>query len=465
MAHDAPAGVKILLVSNLYPPHYIGGYELRCAQVAEYLRLAGHETRVVTSFTNVPGAAAGSPAQEATGEGTTPVERWLRYHTLDPLPAQRRRTLAMAKNQLQEARRFNRLLADWRPDVVNWWNLEGLTKTILPLPAAHGIPDVHWVEDTWLIREYGASGEKESLHWFDFWRGSWTPRALRPAVAAGLAVWERRVRREGIATRPFPNRPRHVCFVSEFMRLEHQRAGLTWPSSSVIHGGVAAERFYLRRTPAEFTDGTLRLLYAGYVEPNRGLHTIIAALGLLPPTLRDQVQLSVAHTERPKEEWYLSDIKTSIERLGLASRVRFIGRIPHEAMPGVYGTQHVLVSATTRAEGLPMTMMEAMCAGCAVITTGSGGAQEIADVAGLPLFPKDDPAALSGLIARLATDRRWAFEVATRGQEAVLKHFSWARMAEALGRTLHGLAEESAARRGARGPGVPHEGAPHPAVR
>ena len=427
--------MKILIVSNLYPPHYIGGYELRCAQVAEYLRSAGHQVRVVTSFVKIPGVEVGSGARDIALPGAAPVERWLRYHTLDPLPAKRSSTLAMAREQLREARRFNRLLADWRPDVVNWWNLEGVTKAILPLPAARGIPDVAWVEDTWLIREYGAGGEKESPPWFDFWRGAGAPRALRP----GLAAWAWRVRREGIATRPFPSRLRHVCFVSEFMRSEHQRAGLTWPSSSVVHGGIDAGRFRVARTAAGFADGPLRLLYAGYVDPARGLHTIIAALGLLPPNLRDRIQLSVAHTGPSIPSDYVEGIRTNIGRLGLADRVRFLGRMPHEAMPGVYGAHHVLVSATNRAEGLPMAMMEAMCAGCAVITTGSGGAIEIAEAAGLPLFPKDDPESLSRLIARLAADPRWVFEVAIRGQEAVLEHFTFARMADALLKTLQGV--------------------------
>ena len=457
--------MKILLVSNLYPPHYVGGYELRCAQVADYLRAAGHEVRVVTSFWQIPAWEAGSGAREDAPGSTPPVERWLRYHTFDPIPAKRRRTLAMAREQLQEARRFNRVLAEWRPDVVNWWNLEGVTKTILPLPAAHGIPDVHWVEDTWLIREYGANGEKESLHWFDFWRGTWAPRALRPPLAAGLALWERRVRREGIATRPFPNRPRHVCFVSEFMRAEHERAGLTWPSSSVILGGVDAERFYARRTLAEFAEGPLRLLYAGYVEPKRGLHTIVAALGLLPPHLREGVRLAVAQTDPPGGNPYLHEIKATIERLGLAGAVRFLGRVPHEAMPGLYATQHVLISATTRAEGLPMTMVEAMCAGCAVITTGSGGAMEIADLAGLPLFPQEDPAALCQLLTRLATSRPWVFELGIRGQEAVRKHLTWARTAAALSATLEGLAGQSNARGGPRDPAPAHERAPRPGLR
>ena len=35
--------MKILIVTNLYPPHHQGGYELRCAQVVDYLRRQGHD--------------------------------------------------------------------------------------------------------------------------------------------------------------------------------------------------------------------------------------------------------------------------------------------------------------------------------------------------------------------------------------------------------------------------------------
>ena len=41
--------MKILVVSNFYPPHHIGGYELGCRDVVEKLRARGHTLRVLTS--------------------------------------------------------------------------------------------------------------------------------------------------------------------------------------------------------------------------------------------------------------------------------------------------------------------------------------------------------------------------------------------------------------------------------
>ena len=435
--------MKILIVSNLYPPHYVGGYELRCSQVAEYLRRAGHEVRVLASSYRLPTDGEIAPEPKVEHVGGIAVERFLHHFNLSPRPSGHLDTFAMANLQLLDARRFIEVLDEFEPDIVNWWNLEGLTKTILPIPATRHIPDVCWVEDNWMIHEHGVWGEKESLSWFDFWRGSWGPRMCRPLLRRAMALWEKRVQREGIPTRPFPTKPAHVCFISEFMQHEHRRAGLELPSSEVIYGGVSTARFSAQRTAAEFEKRRLRFLYAGYVNPDRGLHTIIEALGLLPHDERERIELSVAQTGPPMPGEYIREVKKRIESLGLSKMVSFLGKIRHDDMARVYRTHHVLISATTRSEGLPMTMMEAMCAGCAVITTGSGGAIEIADIADLPIFPKDHPVALSRLIAKLVRDRELVFQIATRGQKVVLREFSFTRMAERICNTLDMLCEQT----------------------
>ena len=50
--------MKILVVSNLYPPDFIGGYELGCRQAVDVLRDRGHEVRVLTSTPRTPVPAA-----------------------------------------------------------------------------------------------------------------------------------------------------------------------------------------------------------------------------------------------------------------------------------------------------------------------------------------------------------------------------------------------------------------------
>src|ERR1700722_7277732 len=47
--------VKILAVSNLYPPFWIGGYELICADVVAELLARGHDVLVATCPSHIPG--------------------------------------------------------------------------------------------------------------------------------------------------------------------------------------------------------------------------------------------------------------------------------------------------------------------------------------------------------------------------------------------------------------------------
>ena len=40
--------MEIVFLTNLYPPHYRGSYELLCAQIAEGFRGSGHDVCVLT---------------------------------------------------------------------------------------------------------------------------------------------------------------------------------------------------------------------------------------------------------------------------------------------------------------------------------------------------------------------------------------------------------------------------------
>jgi hypothetical protein len=82
---------------------------------------------------------------------------------------------------------------------------------------------------------------------------------------------------------------------------------------------------------------------------------------------------------------------------------------------------------------MPMVMMEAMCAGCAVPNTGSGGAIELSERAGTPIFPKEHPFALSRLLVALEGDRQRVAEIALRGQQTVLRDFTIEQMLERTG--------------------------------
>jgi glycosyltransferase involved in cell wall biosynthesis len=444
--------MKILIVSNLYPPHHQGGYELRCAQVVDFLQRQGHAVRVVTSDFEITPAGHAARTRDEVTHGVQ-VLRFLRQHRLDPRqPGGRRYYLDVVRRQVADATRFCEVLDEFRPDLVSWWNLEGVAKVLLRLPADRQVPSVHCIDDKWMIREFGADGEADEPLWLNFWRVNWGPRLTRPLVRLALSPLRARLAGRGIPVEAFRMPPSHVCFISAFWRYMHERAGLDVSASDVIYGGVEPDRFFVHREPADYARGPIRLLYAGYVDPLRGLHTIVEALGLVAPDQRTRMHLSVASGGPVVPDAYVLGIQERIRTLGLETTVTFLGRVPHDRMPAVYASHDALVFASTRNEGMPMVMMEAMCAGCAVPNTGSGGAIELSERAGTPLFPKDHPFALSRLLSALERDRAWLARVALEGQQTVLREFTLEQM---LRRTSDAFARAARAPRGADVQSVP----------
>jgi glycosyltransferase involved in cell wall biosynthesis len=174
----------------------------------------------------------------------------------------------------------------------------------------------------------------------------------------------------------------------------------------------------------------------GQLTPDRGLPTLLEALDHLDSAARSTIELSVAGGGPAPHE---SRVKQQAAALRVAARVSFLGKVQHDSMPQLYESHDLLVFPSERNEGLPLTMVEAMLAGCAVVTTGSGGAMEVARAANLPLFPKGDAVALSRLLGFMVTHPDEMREVAARGQRIAMKEFTFDRMMERWLATLERL--------------------------
>jgi glycogen synthase len=114
--------VKVLILTNLYPPDVVGGYELGCRQVVDALRARGHDVRVLTSAPRTP------------VESPPHVLRALKLTDLwDFYSESRRAPLALRLKEIEafQINAFNahalmQTLDDFAPDVVYAWMLVGL---------------------------------------------------------------------------------------------------------------------------------------------------------------------------------------------------------------------------------------------------------------------------------------------------------------------------------------------------
>jgi hypothetical protein len=122
-----------MVISNLYPPYYVGGYEIGCQDAVEALKARGHEVKVLTSTYGVKGP-------QSDGE----VYRWMEA-CLGPA-SKGRVVLKEVINQTA----FTRLCDSFQPDVAFLWNLTHVSISCAFLAKQRGLATCYYIFDNWL---------------------------------------------------------------------------------------------------------------------------------------------------------------------------------------------------------------------------------------------------------------------------------------------------------------------------
>lgn len=340
--------LRLLVVSNLYPPNFFGGYELGCAEIVDGLRDRGHEITVLTSRHGV---------EEPRVEGY--VHRRLGFRP-NQVPGSR---LDGFRCAWQDQHSLRHTLEAVRPDLLFAFSFYGLSAALLLMAQRLGYRVAYAFSAEWL--EPGFSGDL----WLSFWHGeAGTPwkRWLKPIV--------RRVVDSAVPTGLLPLDFSHAYFTSRRLREIYVAKGFPVQAAEVIYWGVDPRRFQPPEGPAR--TNVVRLLFAGRVAKEKGLHTAIDALALIR---RDadapQVRLTVAGPAQDAE--YLAAIRRRVEACGLRSQVDFVGSVPRDAMPLLYRNHDVFLLPSVWEEPFSIGLLEAMASGLAVVGTTTGGSPEV----------------------------------------------------------------------------------------
>ncbi len=159
------------------------------------------------------------------------------------------------------------------------------------------------------------------------------------------------------------------------------------------------------------------ILFLGKLAPQKGIFDLIDALSEIRSAVPDVRLVCAGEGSRVAVARYA-------ERLGLADAVKFTGWV------GPSGKRALLENAAvfalpSYAEGMPVSLLEAMAAGVPVVATPVGGVPEVvADgVTGFLAAP-GDVATLSRLLRKLLLERALAAKVGAAGRETVRLRFA-----------------------------------------
>ena len=301
---------RILVVSNLFPPHVVGGAELVAYRQARRLQERGHKVSVLAGWV--------APADQA-GRLTVEEEDGLRIWrtpvaSFDPddgfiVPA--------------IAARLKSVLRAEQPDVVHFHNLNGLGYSLIPVASRAGFPVIVTLHDhagycyraTALRPDNSVCGEPEDCALAC--QGAIRPRGL------GMAL-PMRLRRDYIVS-ALAHADRLISpsasLAGSYVVANAADAGRI----EVISNGIDLEPFhgFVRRR-----DGSpLRFLCSAYLGEHKGIPDLLQAAALLTEErdLAGGWSLTIAGDGHLRQE-----LETQIASGRFANAVTYLGRVTRD---------------------------------------------------------------------------------------------------------------------------------------
>lgn len=408
--------MRILVISNLYPPHYIGGYELGCRDAVEALRNKGHTVEVLTSTYKI--------REPITQDG---AHRWLKTEFELALKGEICSPEYLWHMEQHNRKVFRRLCRDFNPEVVFLWNMAWISISLAHIAQTLNIPYCCYVFDDWTTRW-------EEDRWYQTHNHG--PCRRRDRLGRGAA--RLRLRFAGLYLPPNFLSLKDFIFSTEYLKQSALRAGKPVRDARVIHWGIhPADYPYAveKRQPQ-------RLLYVGQVVKLKGVHTAIEALQVLRQQFSlTSITLTIAGgSVKPDEEAYFHQLVADYR---LEDCVHFTGMLLREELQSLYQSHDILIFPSIWEEPFGITILEAMSSGLAVVGTGTGGSGEVMqDGENALLFPKEDAQACANQLRRLITDNVLYEQVRKRGRLSVEKKFDFSRtvdqLEDVLSKAIHG---------------------------
>ncbi len=370
--------MRLLLITNLYPPQELGGYGRCMADFAWGLLQRGHQIQVICNDAPYLGSSGCGPNGE-------PVDRSLKLKGNFANGVQLLQDNC-ARAQVDAAN--CKLIAQWlnadRWDGVLLGNLDLLGAEIFMPLLATKLPLLHHI---------------------------------------------------GFVSSPFPveqmpSSPQYkLLAASAAVRKSLVQAGLPVANAPVIYPGARVDLLGAPRVnrplPAQ-ADGTserpLRVCFAGLMMASKGPHTLLeAALMLRSRGVFVEMMLAGGNFQGN----YLSQMEQFCSSHGLQNQVRFLSQLNRDQLARFFRLNHVCVFPSIYPEAFGIVAAEAMASGLALVSTAVGGAAELFEdgISGLA-YPPGDCTALANKLEKLAKNPTLLVNLQQAGAKRVKQQFS-----------------------------------------
>ena len=398
--------MRILVISDLFPPVAFGGYEAETAALVEGLR-GHHEVLVLTS-----------------DRGDAPPDPGVRREL--PYVGPQRREALLAPSRAARAVAVTRsALGEFRPELVYVANSVAIPQAAPLTAAAAGLPIAYRLSELFMAG---------SLYAGDRYLRTLLPgqRGLRGVWAGAMRVHNRRL---GLT----PSKPHRaaVSWSSDALR-EH----VTLPASvepvleRTIHPATMHEAAFsaIERTPPKSPS----VLYLGRVTTAKGIEVAYRALAALRREHGIDARLVQVGTAKPAMAAALRDLAAELD---LTDAIDDRGQLATEELASVLAEAGALVLPTVEWEAFGLVLVEAGLARVPIVAARIGGVPEaVVDGEHALLFEPGDVSACAAALAEVFREPERAAERARRAHER-MQGLSVARYRDESERFLLAAAE------------------------
>lgn len=404
--------MRILFLTNFYPPYGMGGQEQSCQQVVEGLQKRGHSTLVVTSMHGLKNKP----------EENEDVHRSL-YLEMDLTPWRHSITFFTQRERREKnnLKTLERLIRDFEPDIIFIWGMWNLHRS-LPAFAETYYPE----KVVYRFAEYWPTlASQDELYWQTPGR-TWYSRQIKKALGSiALALLSHEKDRPNLKFE-------HTICVSAATRDILVEYGLPIENARIIYTGLNNHWFENNGSGKRHQENTqdLNLIYAGRLSIEKGVETIIQAVDKVVKDVNQRINLSIVGTG---DEEYKQHLRFLVSKLNLEPFVSFLGLVEFKEMPNLLKKYNLLVLPSIWPEPFARVVLEGMSSGLVVVASSIGGTVEIIEdgVNGI-LFTPGDANDLARKISLLAGEPDLRLRLAIAGARTVKENFNKAKMIDEM---------------------------------
>lgn len=422
--------MRILVISNLYPPLHAGTFDFRCEAVTDALRTRGHQTHVLTSRYGL-----------STEQRDPDIERRLQINGWFEQP------LLTSFNEVKELEIFNNqvvreTIANYLPELIFVWSLQGLSKSLIFNLRNTNLPTVYNVSDDWL------SDRIREDPWLDWWNRPKVPLAHSMMRKAMEGTGQRDKLNESAPTRMMKGYERvpelfgenaqpapgsigafhfdRLYFCSQALRARAELAGFRVAHADVIYPGIPTDKFWCEPKPSGAVPK--KFLIVSRLDGSSGVMTALQGLKLA----RDhniQAQLSIygrgGSEHMAQMRSYVVQHSLPVEFLQVSTQQKDLAQ--------VYRQHDGFIYCSESDEPFALAPLEAMASGLPVIGARSGGTQEMLRPGeNCWSYAPGDALALASRIQEVQTQPVLRAQIVETAQTEVMTRFSESSMLDQI---------------------------------